>query len=175
MKIKDKEFTVFISRETIENRVRELASDISRDYSEKNPLFVVVLNGAFMFASDLFKAVTGACEITFLKVSSYQGTASTGKLSSVFGLQEDLSGRHIVILEDIVDTGLTIFELVEMIKAKNPASVEVATFLHKPDAVKKEVSLKYIGFDIPPSFVIGYGLDYNGLGRNLPEVYVLKD
>lgn len=174
MKIQDREFEVFIDKENIKKRIAELAKVISSDYKDLNPIFVVILNGGFMFASDLVKEVDVPCKISFVKVSSYQGIESSGKIKKVLGLEDEIKGEHIIVVDDIVDTGLTMFELLKDFKKQKPASIEVATFILKPDAINHPVETKYVGFTIPNHFVLGYGLDYNGFGRNLKEIYRLK-
>jgi hypoxanthine phosphoribosyltransferase len=173
--IHDKTFSPFISRDAIENRIAELADQIHSDYEGKKPLFIVVLNGAFLFASELVKRVPLSCEITFVRLSSYEQTESTGKVRQIIGLEEKLSGRDVIIIEDIVDTGLTMQQLLLQIQTLGPSSIEIATLLHKPEATKKPIDLRYIGFEIPNRFVVGYGLDYDGVGRNLNALYVLPE
>ncbi len=172
--IKDKTFVPFITAETIQSRVLELAAQISLDYSGKQPLVVGVLNGAVLFAADLFRNLTIPCEITFIRVASYQATESSGKLKQILGLSESITDRHLIVVEDIVDTGLTICEVCDQLRAGNPASIAIATLLFKPAALKKEVALDYVGFEIENRFVLGYGLDYDGLGRNTKEILVLE-
>jgi hypoxanthine phosphoribosyltransferase len=174
MKIHNKEFELFIPRDRIDSKVIEIGFRINRDYADKKPLFVVVLNGAFMFAADLMKVVNIESELTFVKIASYQGTSSTGKVKEVIGLTENITGRHLIIIEDIVDTGITMEHLLNSLQALNPESIEIATFLLKPKSLQKRVNLKYIGFEIPSDFVIGYGLDFDGYGRNFSDVYVLS-
>ena len=172
--ILDKTFVPFIDRAKIEERIGELASQISTDYKDRCPVFIVVLNGAFLFATELVKKVPLSCEITFVKLSSYTQTQSTGRVREIIGLEETISGRDVIIIEDIVDTGLTMNQLLEQIAKLNPASVEIATLLHKPDALLKPIDMRYIGFEIANRFVVGYGLDYDGLGRNLDALYVIS-
>lgn len=173
--IQDKSFVPFISSTTIQSRIGELAIEINSDYQDKNPIFIGVLNGAFVFLSDLFKRIEIPCEVTFIRVSSYQNTQSTGTVKQILGLQEDIRGRHILLVEDIVDTGLTMQQIIQEVIALQPASVATVTLLHKPEALAAEIDLDYVGFDIENKFVVGYGLDYNGQGRNLDAVYVLDD
>ncbi len=173
--VHDKNFVPFIPQTTLEARIQALSAEISQDYADKKPLFVVVLNGAFMFAAELMKYTTIPCEVTFIRVSSYQSTESSGQVKQILGFNETLTNRHIIIVEDIVDTGLTMVEIMGQITAQKPASVEVASMLHKPVATKVPVHLKYVGFEIENKFVIGYGLDYDGLGRNLNEIFVLAE
>jgi hypoxanthine phosphoribosyltransferase len=174
VQIKDKQFEVFIPETTINERIATMARQINQEYAEKEPIFIAVLNGSFMFASDLMKKVSVACQISFIRVSSYQATESTGKITELIGLQEKIENRHVVIVEDIVDTALTMSQLVAQLQTHRPASLEIVTLLCKREAMQKQVKLKYVGFDIPNAFVVGYGLDYDGLGRNLPDLYILK-
>ncbi|WP_254561436.1 hypoxanthine phosphoribosyltransferase [Dyadobacter diqingensis] len=173
--IHDKTFSPFISRDLIESRIAELSTQINTDYEGRNPLFLVVLNGAFLFASELVKNIPLTCEITFVRLSSYAQTESTGKVRQIIGLEEKLTDRDVIIIEDIVDTGLTMHQLLQQIQALAPRTVEIATLLHKPEAIKKAVDLRYVGFEIPNRFVVGYGLDYDGAGRNLDALYVLPE
>lgn len=171
--IKDKTFVPFISAEAIQTRIQELAEQINQEYVGKKPLLVVVLNGAFLFAADLMKNLTISCEITFIRVTSYTATESTGQLKQILGLSESVANRELIVIEDIVDTGLTICEVCDQLRAQNPVSVAVATLLFKPAALTKQINLRYVGFEIENRFVVGYGLDYDGLGRNTKEVLVL--
>lgn len=170
--IKDKEFELFIPYEKIRSIVEEMAEKMNRDFQGKNPLFICILNGSFMFAAEIFKRVSLLdAEISFIKLASYSGTQTTGSVKELIGLNEDLSGRLVIVLEDIVDSGITIANTIEQIKAKNPAEVKVATLLLKPDALKTKIQLDYIGIEIPNDFIVGYGLDYDGRGRNLIDIY----
>jgi len=171
MKIKDLEFKEFISAADVRQKVADLASQINHDYRDKTPLFLPILNGSFIFASDLIKQIELPCRVSFVKVSSYAGTASTGQLKSLIGLEESLFNQDIIIVEDIVDTGFTLQRIVEELKALGTKSVEVVALLRKSPARDKGVYVKYTGFEIENEFVLGYGLDYDGLGRNLPEIY----
>nr|WP_321454270.1 hypoxanthine phosphoribosyltransferase [uncultured Carboxylicivirga sp.] len=175
VKVLDKEFELSISEENILKAVDEVAKRINQDLDGKNPLMLCVLNGSFMFASDLMKRITIPCEISFVKLSSYQGTGSTGKVKELIGLNENIEGRTVVLLEDIVDTGLTISNTVDQVKSMGPADVRVATMLFKPDACKKDITLDYVGMNIPNEFIVGYGLDYDGFGRNLRNIYTLAE
>ena len=169
-------FEPYILRNQIDARVEELGREIVRDCAGKRPLFVCVLNGAFPFASDLFRAVEGIdAEITFIRLQSYQGTESSGVVKEVLGLKEDIEGRTLIIVEDIIDTGRTMKRLIEDLKKKNPAQIKIATLLFKPDALLCTVNPDYVGFNIPSKFIIGFGLDLNGLARNLNDIYVLKE
>lgn len=174
IQIKDKIFRVMIEAEKIQSRINFLASQINEDYKDKKPLFLGVLNGAFLFAAGLFKGINIECEISFIRVKSYSGTESTGQVKNLIGLNENIQGRHIIVIEDIVDTGDTARYLVDELKKQHPASVKFATMLFKPKALKQPFNPDYIGFEIEPEFVVGYGLDYDELGRNLNDIYVLK-
>jgi hypoxanthine phosphoribosyltransferase len=169
-----KQFVPYLSEGALQARIAELGAELNRDYEDKDPLFVGVLNGAFRFAADLMRHIDVQCEINFVKLTSYRGTESTGRVSSHIGLNADLTGRHIVVLEDIIDTGHTIEYLHELLSAGNPASIRVATLLYKPEAYLGKVPVHYCGFEIPNLFVVGYGLDYDGLGRNLNNIYQIK-
>jgi hypoxanthine phosphoribosyltransferase len=173
IKIKDKEFAVSIPEEEIQAAVKNVAERINWDLAGKDPLFLVVLNGAFMFASDLMKNVTIPSEITFIKLSSYEGTTSTGVVKEIFGLNESVEGRTVVVVEDIVDTGFTMEKIINSLKEKKAADIRVATFFLKPDSLQKDVPLNYVALEIPNDFIVGYGLDYDGYGRNLKEIYTL--
>lgn len=172
VKIHDKEFELFITNEKLQTVVEEMAIKMNNDFRDKNPLFLCILNGSFMFAAEIFKRISLLdAEISFIKLASYSGTNTTGSIKQLIGLNEDLAGRTIVVLEDIVDSGITIANTIEQIKAKNPADIKIATLLLKPDALKIEVQLDYVGLEIPNDFIVGYGLDYDGRGRNLPDIY----
>jgi len=172
VKIQDKEFEIFIPYERIRSVVEKMAEKMNNDLKGKKPLFVCILNGSFVFAAELYKRITWFdSEITFVKLASYQGDKSTGKVKQLIGLNEDIKGRTVVILEDIVDTGITIDNILNQLKGMEPAEVKIATLLLKPDALVKEVPLDYIGLEIPNDFIVGYGLDYNGYGRNLIDIY----
>ena len=171
--IKDKTFETSMTEADIKARVRELAQQMSRDLEGKNPLFLGVLNGAFIFAADLMREMTIPCEISFVKLASYQGTTSTGTIKEVIGINEDLTGRTVVIVEDIVESGLTIKRMMEQIGTRNPASVQVCTLFFKPEKLKEDLTLDYVAFSIPNDFIVGYGLDYDQQGRQLRDVYSL--
>lgn len=173
--VHDKTFKRYINREQIDARVQELGVTISADYDGKRPLIIAILNGSFIFAADLFRSLTIDAQISFIKLASYKGTTSTGHVVTAIGMEEKLSGRHVIILEDIVDTGKTLHSFLPEILQRNPASLKIATFLSKPEALAHDVKTDYVGFEIPNNFVVGYGLDYDGLGRNLPELYTLAD
>ena len=169
-------FVPYIEKEKIAERVSEIASEIKKDTHEGAvPLFICVLNGAFPFASDLFRAVDTDAEITFIRLKSYEGTGTTGVVKQVMGLSENIEGRRVIIVEDIIDTGTTIKRLVDDLQKMNPADIKIATLLFKPDSVQCEVKPDYVGFPIPSKFIIGYGLDLDGMARNLPDIYVLKE
>lgn len=171
--IHDKLFSLYLDEEIIINRIKQLSHNIQCDYAEKDLLLLCILNGAFMFASDLVKSIDGSFEISFVKVSSYIGTESTGKVDELIGLTSNIKDKHVVIVEDIVDTGLTIDKVIFLLNEKRPKSIEICTLLYKPEAFMGKNSPKYIGFEIPNKFVVGYGLDYNEHGRNLKELYQL--
>lgn len=173
VEVHGKSFEKKIDASEIDEKVSSIAAQIALDYADKNPIFIAVLNGAFMFASDLLKLLPIPCEIAFIKLASYDGTKSTGQIKNLIGLNHPIADRHLIIIEDIVDTGETAVHLMRELQKENPASISMATFLCKPDAMVQKVTPKYIGFNIPPDFVIGYGLDYDGLGRNLPHIYEL--
>ena len=168
-------FVPYIERQRIDERIGELARQIEKDCSGKNPLFLCVLNGAFPFAADLFRAVKMDAEISFIRLKSYDGMGSTGVVKEVIGLQEDIEGRTVIIVEDIIDTGNTIAGLLETLGSRNPGELKVATLLFKPEVLKRDVKPDYVGFEIPSKFIIGFGLDLDGKARNLPDIYVLKD
>ena len=167
----DKSFRLYITEAQIQEAVKQIANRINEDYKGKSLLIIPILNGSFMFASDLMKQLSCQCEISFIKASSYKGTNSSGQLTSLIGINEDLSGRNIIILEDIIDTGHTLAKIIPSFKELQPASIRVATLLFKPLALKEDITIDYIGLEIANEFIVGYGLDYNGLGRNLKEIY----
>lgn len=171
----DKTFVPFISAAKINERVSELAATINQDYAGKKPLVIGILNGSFIFAADLFRLLTIEAEISFIKLASYKGTSSTGNVVTAIGMEENLKDRHVIIVEDIIDTGKTLHAFMPEIMNRQPASVKIATFLSKPDALKYDVKADYCAFEIENKFVLGYGMDYDGLGRNIPELYVLKE
>jgi len=171
IRIHDKEFEVYLSEAVILERVKAMADAINNDYRSKRPLFIAILNGSFMFASDLFKYLTIDTEISFIKLASYKGMKSTGNVITSIGLDVDLHNKDIIILEDIVDTGRTLYNFLPKLKDHHPTSLKIAVLLHKPEATKFPLEIDYLGFSIPDKFVIGYGLDYDGVGRNLREIY----
>ncbi len=174
MKIKDKEFTILINEADLQQRIGEMGRTINSDYKDKKPLFIGILNGSFMFVADIMKHISIPSEVSFIKMASYNEMASSGTVKELIGLNENIFKRHVVVLEDIIDSGLTISGVLNQFRERGAASVEVATLLLKPDALKTPVDIKYTGFEIPNKFVVGYGLDYDGLGRNTRAIYQLK-
>lgn len=175
VKLHDKEFKTFIPAEEIDKAVSKLADKMNKELDGKNPLFIVVLNGAFMFASDLLKKINVDCEITFVKLSSYVGTKSTHLVREVIGLDKSLTNRYVVVLEDIIDTGITMHNTLPKLKNMGAADVKIGTLLFKPKAFQKDFNIDYIGMEIPNDFIVGYGLDYDGAGRNLPDIYKIVE
>ena len=173
IRVHDKDFVPYLTSSQIDEQVSRVAAEINRDYVGKKPLFIAILNGAFMFASDLLKKITVEAEITFIKLASYKGIKSTGKVINAIGLDADLHRRDVIIVEDIVDTGKTLFHFLPQLQHQHPTSLKIASLLHKPDALIHPLKIDYLGFTIPDKFVIGYGLDYDGLGRNIKEIYQL--
>ncbi|MBC7523926.1 MAG: hypoxanthine phosphoribosyltransferase [Flavobacterium sp.] len=175
IQLHDKTFESFISKEELDFSVANLAQLISEDFQDEVPIFIGVLNGSFRFLADLTKNYNFPCEVNFIKVASYQGTESTNQVNQIIGLNQDVTGRTVIIVEDIVDTGNTIVELKKMFKSHNVKHLKIATLFLKPDAYKHNIKLDYVGIRIPNKFIVGYGLDYDGLGRNLNEVYQLAE
>jgi len=173
IQIKDKQFVSFIKEPELLQRVSALGRQITEDYRGSSPLLIGIMNGAFMFLSDLAKHIDLPVELSFVKISSYESMASTGTIRPLIGLDTALAGRDVIIVEDIVDTGLSMSYILEMVQKSKPKSLQIATLLLKPEALKKNIEARYIGFEIPNKFVVGYGLDYDGLGRNLKEIYQL--
>lgn len=173
--VHDKQFEPFLSKAVLSARIKELAAQLNTDFKGKRPLFIAILNGAFMFAADLFKELKIDAEICFIKLASYKGTKSSGHVITAIGLDIDIIGRHVVILEDIVDTGKTLSEFLPQVMHQQPASLHLVSLLFKPDALVYPVTIHYLGFSIPNKFVVGYGLDYDGYGRNIPEIYQLME
>ena len=175
IQLHDKHFEAFISEKELDYAVQNLAKQIEDDFYDEVPIFVGILNGSFMFASDLFKQLSIDAEICFIKLASYKGTRSTGHVITAIGLDHDLYNRHVIIIEDIVDTGKTLNEFLPQLHHQHPASLKIVALLHKPEATKFPITIDYAGFTIPNKFVVGYGLDYDGLGRNLKEIYQLSE
>ena len=171
IKLHDKSFDTYLSEETIQHKVREIAQAINKDYAGKKPLFIAILNGSFMFAADLFKQLSIDAEICFIKLASYKGMKSSGHIITAIGLDQDLFDRDVIILEDIVDTGKTLHVFLPKLHHQQPRSFKIAALLHKPEATIHPLTIDYLGFRIPNKFVVGYGLDYDGLGRNLKQIY----
>ena len=175
VKIKDKTFETSISETEIKQRIREVAARINKDMAGKNPLFLSVLNGAFIFTADLLREITVPCEVSFVKLASYQGITSTGQVHEVLGINEDLTGRSVIIVEDIVDTGRTMKQMIESLGTRNLGSVDICTLFVKPDKLEEPLDIKYSCFSIPNEFIVGYGLDYDQQGRNLKDIYTLVE
>ena len=173
--VHDKSFVPYLTEEEIIEKVKKLAGRLNKDYEGKRPLFISILNGSFMFSADLFKFLTIEAEICFIKLASYKGTKSSGQVITAIGLDTDIKGRDVVILEDIIDTGKTLNQFLPQVYNQQPLSLKIAVLLHKPEATVHPVTIDYTCFSIPNKFVVGYGLDYNGLGRNLPFLYQLNE
>lgn len=173
IQVLDKTFAVSISAEELEKEVKRVASEINRDFAGSQPVFLSVLNGSFIFAADLMREVELPCEISFVKLASYQGTNTTGNIREVIGLNIDITGRPVIIVEDIVDTGLTMAHMLETLKRQNPSSIDICTLLLKPTKLQVKLDVRYCCKQIPDDFVVGYGLDYNGFGRNTKDVYTI--
>ncbi len=175
IKILDKTFRTFIPEDKIQQRVKAVAEKLNEDMEGKNPLLLAVLNGSFIFAADLMRNITIPCEISFVKLASYQGTTSTGKIKEVIGLNEDLTDRTVIIIEDIVDTGATMKQMIESLGTRNPKSIHICSLLVKPDKLQVPLNIEYVAFEIPNDFILGYGLDYDRQGRQLRDIYVLDE
>lgn len=175
VQVRDKQFEPYLSEAVILEKVKELAAQLSQDYAGKKPLLLAILNGSFIFAADLFKHITIEAEISFIKLASYKGTRSTGHVITAIGLDTDITDRHVIIIEDIIDTGKTLTAFLPQLYNQQPASLKIAVLLHKPEATVYPINIDYCCFSIPNKFVVGYGLDYDGLGRNLPEIYQLHE
>jgi len=175
IRVLDREFEISISSGEIQKRIREMAEELNHDYKDKKPVFLGILNGSFMFASDLFKQIEVEAQISFLKLASYQGTSSSGSVKQLIGLSQGIRDQHVIILEDIVDTGVTLEHIMQQLSGYMPASVKVATLLFKPDSYLKDIHIDYVGFKIPNAFIVGYGLDYDGFGRNLESIYTIRN
>lgn len=171
MKIHDQNFEIFIPADKIQEKIIEIGIHVNEDYKDKNPLFLSILNGAFIFTADLFREITIPAEVSFIKLKSYRKMESSGKVKELLGLEHNIFNRSIIIVEDIVDTGKTLAHILEEFKELGAKSIEILTLLHKPEANQNPVDLKYVGFEIPDKFVVGYGLDYDGYGRNLKDIY----
>ena len=175
VKIKDKTFRTSIPEAEILKKVQVVADRLNKDYEDKDPVFLAVLNGSFIFAADLMRAVTVPSEISFVKYASYEGTTSTGSMKTLMGINQDLEGRHVVIVEDIVDSGFTMKHMIEDLKKKNPATIEICSLLVKPGNLKVDLDIKYAVMEIPNDFIVGYGLDYDQEGRNLRDIYTIVE
>ncbi|PIF60744.1 hypoxanthine phosphoribosyltransferase [Flavobacterium sp. 120] len=175
IQLHDKQFVPFISAKEIDFAIAKMVSQVEADFADETPVFVGVLNGAFMVVSDFMKQYKKPCEVSFIKMASYEGTSTTNEVKQLIGINQDLTGRSVVIIEDIVDTGNTLVELKELFKKQNVKHFKIATLFFKPEAYTKDIKIDYIGIRIPNKFIVGFGLDYDGLGRNLPEVYKLKE
>ena len=173
IKVKDKTFTVSISERALKRQIKRVAAEISRDYEGRKPVFLAVLNGSFIFAADLLREVDLPCEVSFVKLASYQGTNTTGTIREVIGLNIDITDRPVIIVEDIVDTGLTMAHMLETLKKQNPASIDICTLLLKPSKLQVKLDIRYCCMQIPDDFVVGYGLDYDGFGRNTKDIYTI--
>ena len=171
VQVHNKSFETYLSEDAIQAAIREMAAKINQDYKDRNPLFIAILNGSFMFAADLFKHLDIQAEICFIKLASYKGMKSSGNIITAIGLDQDVFNRHLIIVEDIVDTGKTLGEFLPKLQHQQPASLKIAALLHKPEASQHPITIDYLGFSIPNKFVVGYGLDYDGLGRNFKEIY----
>ena len=174
IQVLDKEFGPSITAAEILTQVRRVASEINRDYQGESPLFLVVLNGAFIFAADLMREISLPSEVSFVKLASYEGTSTTGTVREVIGLNTDITGRPVIIVEDIVESGITMAHMIDTLKKQNPKSIDICTLLLKPQKMEVKLDIRYVAMDIPNDFILGYGLDYNGLGRGLKDIYTLK-
>lgn len=174
IQVLDKEFGPSITAAEILTQVRRVASEINRDYQGESPLFLVVLNGAFIFAADLMREISLPSEVSFVKLASYEGTSTTGTVREVIGLNTDITGRPVIIVEDIVESGITMAHMIDTLKKQNPKSIDICTLLLKPKKMEVKLDIRYAAMEIPNDFILGYGLDYNGLGRGLKDIYTLK-
>ena len=175
VKILDKEFSIYLTEEQILKEVKRVATEINKDHKNENPIFMGILNGSFMFASDLYKDITLDSQITFLKLASYQGTSTTGKIKRLIGINEDIKDKTVIIIEDIVDTGNTLDSIIKQLRGYEPKEIKLVTLLYKPEAYTKDFTIDYKCFDIPNDFIVGYGLDYDGYGRNLRHIYKIVE
>ena len=173
--VHDKSFEPYLTADVIRNRIKEIAGSLNKDYAGKRPVVIAILNGSFIFAADLFKELSIEVEVCFIKLASYKGTRSTGQVITAIGLDTDIFGRDVIIIEDIVDTGKTLSEFLPQLEHQQPSSMKIVALLHKPEATVFPIPIDYLGFAIPNEFVVGYGLDYDGLGRNIPEIYKLAE
>lgn len=173
IRVHDKEFAPSIPAEEIMQQVRRVAEEINKDYEGQQPLFLVVLNGAFIFAADLIREISVPAEVSFVKLASYEGTSSTGTVREVIGLNTDITGRPIIIVEDIVESGITMAHMIETLKKQNPKSIDICTLLVKPEKLEVKLDIRYTAMEIPNDFILGYGLDYDGLGRGLKDIYTI--
>lgn len=173
IKIHNKHFDIFIDRDKIGNAVHGLAQKLKKDLNGETPLFISILNGAFIFAADFIRAYEGPCEVSFIKLASYEKTQTSGKVQQLLGINENLTNRTVVILEDIIDTGTTLQKIYEILGEEKPKDLKIISLFFKPEVYKKELEIDYVAFEIPDNFIVGYGLDYDGLGRNLPDIYKL--
>lgn len=174
IKLKDKEFEIYLSSKQLQNRNTQLGELITRDFAGKDLVVIGVLNGSFIFMADLYRCIDLPISTAFLRISSYEGTSSSGKIRSIMGLEENIENKEVLIVEDIVDTGNTVDYLIRELKKLNPTRISIASLLYKPEAFQFNYAIDYVGFEIPNKFVVGYGLDYDGLGRNLPDIYQLS-
>lgn len=173
LQVKDKTFTLSIPEAELQREIKRVAAEITKDMDGKEPIFLPVLNGSFIFAADLIREIPLPCEVSFIKLASYQGVQSTGEIREVIGLGQDITNRHVIIVEDIIDTGLTMAHMIETLKKQNPASISVCSLLVKPEALQVQVPINYCCMEIPNEFIVGYGLDYDGFGRNTKDIYTL--
>ncbi len=171
----DKKFEIFVKSDEIRSIIKKMAEQINKDLRDKDVIFLGILNGCFMFASDLFKSIDFPAQISFLKLASYQGTSTSGNVKRLIGINEDLAGKTVVVLEDIVDTGITIDNIIKQLKGYEPGDIKVATLLYKPQAMQSDIKLDYVGMEIPNDFILGYGLDYDGYGRNYEHIYKITN
>jgi hypoxanthine phosphoribosyltransferase len=174
IQVLDKEFVTSIPANEIHEKVKDVAKQINSDYEGETPLFLVVLNGAFVFAADLMREISLPSEVSFVKLASYEGTSSTGTVREVIGLNTDITNRPLIIVEDIVESGITMAHMIETLKKQNPKSIDICTMLLKPEKLEVKLNIRYVAMEIPNDFILGYGLDYNGLGRGLKDIYTLK-
>lgn len=173
IQVRDKQFAVSIPEEKIREQVKRVAAEINRDYAGQHPIFLAVLNGSFIFAADLLREVVLPCEISFVRLASYEGMGSTGEIREIMGLNVDITGRPVIIVEDIVDTGLTMAHMLETLRKHNPSNIDICTLLLKPEKLQVNLDIRYCCMEIPNEFVVGYGLDYDGYGRNSRDIYTL--